>query len=257
MLIPGRKDTWRTKRLARQLTKGDRVFFWESGGKLRLIAFGEIVDPNRGKNSEGCSLYGLRYLTRRFAVMPTLEELRQLPDVRDASFLKAGPATSIFPLTQDQAHRLFAYVVAQNSDLQSIWPELAGENHLLISDSFALPDYEALEGKPRLVQHLRRERDRSLVKRKKVEVLRQSGRLLCEVCSFDFKAFYGSIGEGFCEAHHNKPLSSENGERKTSLSDLAILCSNCHRVIHLTDPMMNVKELNNLVSCQRKMISKG
>jgi len=87
------------------------------------------------------------------------------------------------------------------------------------------------EGHKRLVSHMRIERDRSLVERKKRAVLEARGSLACEVCKFDFSV-YRNLGEEFCEVHHLLPLSRANAEVRTSLSDLAVVCANCHRMIH-------------------------
>jgi 5-methylcytosine-specific restriction endonuclease McrA len=87
------------------------------------------------------------------------------------------------------------------------------------------------EGHRRLVSHLYIERDRGLVERKKREVLGAEGRLACEVCRFDFSV-YKKLGEEFCEVHHLHPLSKTNAEVHTSLSDLAVVCANCHRMVH-------------------------
>lgn len=99
---------------------------------------------------------------------------------------------------------------------------------------------DAAEGGLRLAAHLHRERNRALVKRKIADVRAKSGRLACEACGFDFEEFYGSVGEGYCEVHHRAPLS-EGGVRRTSLTDLAILCANCHRMIHRIDPLLDVQ----------------
>jgi len=100
------------------------------------------------------------------------------------------------------------------------------------------------EGNPRLVAHLRRERNAEIVKTKKAAVLKATGKLCCEVCGFDFKEFYGEPGEGFCEVHHLQPLSKADGKVKTELKDLAIICSNCHRIIHRSDPMPSIEKLS-------------
>ncbi len=109
-----------------------------------------------------------------------------------------------------------------------------------------LPDVDQnksiVEGNPRLVAHLRRERNAAIVKQKKAEVLKATGKLCCEVCGFDFKETYGDIGDGFCEVHHIHPLHKSDGNVKTELKDLAIICSNCHRIIHRMDPMPKVTE---------------
>ncbi|WP_221409629.1 HNH endonuclease [Klebsiella pneumoniae] len=48
----------------------------------------------------------------------------------------------------------------------------------------------------------------------------------------------------FCEVHHLIPLHKSDGVIITKLSDLAIVCSNCHRIIHKTSPMISIDELS-------------
>jgi rubredoxin len=108
------------------------------------------------------------------------------------------------------------------------------------------------EGKSRWVQHFRRERNVKIVSAKKAQVLKKTGSLKCEVCEFDFKERYGDLGEGFCEAHHIQPLSTLNQQTETRLEDLAILCSNCHRIIHRTKPVMTVVAFKRLVATVRR-----
>lgn len=114
-----------------------------------------------------------------------------------------------------------------------------------------LPDVEsldsALEGNPRLVTHIRRERNIKLVKIKKAQVLESTGKLCCEACGFDFYRTYGKNGEGFCEVHHINPLGQENSTVETKLDDLAILCSNCHRIIHRSNPMISISRVSELI----------
>ena len=106
-----------------------------------------------------------------------------------------------------------------------------------------LPSMQAEEGALSLEEHLVRERNAALAAAKRADVLRTTGRLVCETCSFDFAVSYGEIGNGFCEVHHTKPLGLRSGSETTSLQDLAILCSNCHSIIHRTDPKWNVAAL--------------
>jgi len=115
-------------------------------------------------------------------------------------------------------------------------PEIAPDDLDIISA-------KGKEGKARLVQHLRRERDPRLVKAKKVAVLKAKGCLECEACGFDFSQRYVDVGSDFCEVHHRIPLAttSKRVGTSTSLEQLAILCSNCHRMIHRTCPMESVK----------------
>jgi 5-methylcytosine-specific restriction protein A len=49
-----------------------------------------------------------------------------------------------------------------------------------------------------------------------------------------FEKIYGEIGKNFIEAHHLIPLSALGFKEKRSYSgrDCAVLCCNCHRMIH-------------------------
>lgn len=96
----------------------------------------------------------------------------------------------------------------------------------------------------RLVYRVHKTRERKKGARKKREVLRETGRLECEVCGFDFLATYGERGRGFAECHHRLPLS--NGTRATYLRDLAIVCANCHRMLHRGE-LISVERLRELI----------
>lgn len=103
-------------------------------------------------------------------------------------------------------------------------------------------DFEASEGRLLVRVHRRRERNRDLVRRKKSAVLRDTGKLCCEVCGFDFFERYGERGRGFIECHHTVPVSSLGEGAKTSVKDLALVCANCHRMIHAGRPWWSIEE---------------
>jgi predicted HNH restriction endonuclease len=94
--------------------------------------------------------------------------------------------------------------------------------------------------------HKVRERNTKTVKKKKDDFLKKNGRLYCEVCDFDFEKEYGSRGDGFIECHHTKFLSDYDEPTKTSITDLVLLCSNCHRIIHRKKPWLSVEELKDV-----------
>lgn len=126
--------------------------------------------------------------------------------------------------------------------------------YLTSTDEISFPldldilNVEALEGMTTYVSHLRRERNRAVTDAKKEQTIALNGRLVCEACGFDFSAFYGKLGEGYCEVHHKIPLASLDGKRITKLDDLAIVCSNCHRMIHRKALMPSVAELKEQIN---------
>jgi predicted HNH restriction endonuclease len=87
------------------------------------------------------------------------------------------------------------------------------------------------EGGKKLVLHWKIERSPELTRRKKERVQRDMGCLACEVCGFDFASFYGPGGEGYIEVHHRRPLHTLTAVTVTTLEDLAVVCSNCHRML--------------------------
>lgn len=103
------------------------------------------------------------------------------------------------------------------------------------------------EGRERYKKHRSLERDSRIVKSKKIKRLKKTGKLQCDVCSFDFKEMYGEIGEGFIEAHHSVPVAELGGKRKTRESELALVCSNCHRMLHRGNTLLSIEELKSRV----------
>jgi len=126
---------------------------------------------------------------------------------------------------------------------RDIWDEFASDLERLkaaaaairaIASKDAIPDLdepevaEAQEGRLVTRFHRTRERDREIVKRKKAAVLKSTGRLACEACGFDFEAAYGDRGSGFIECHHLTTVHKLAEGSLTRLSDLALVCANCH-----------------------------
>lgn len=108
-------------------------------------------------------------------------------------------------------------------------------------------DTEFPEGKKKLRQHVLRERNPNLVFEAKKRFKNRHGRLFCEVCKFVFAKRYGAIGEDFIEAHHIKPVSELSENEKTKISDLVMVCSNCHRMLHRRRPWLEKGDLESLL----------
>lgn len=106
---------------------------------------------------------------------------------------------------------------------------------------------EAQEGRILTRLHKSRERNQKLVAKRKAQRRAEcGGALSCEACGFDFVVKYGERGDGFAECHHKIPLA-ESGDTTTRLEDLAILCANCHRMVHVRKPMLAVDELRLII----------
>lgn len=106
-----------------------------------------------------------------------------------------------------------------------------------------IDEEEGNEGQLLSRVHRYRERDRSLVQKKKQKFLLLNPKIQCEACGFDFEQTYGDRGANFIECHHTKPVSELEANGKTKVSDLILLCSNCHRMIHRRKPWLSIDEL--------------
>lgn len=91
-------------------------------------------------------------------------------------------------------------------------------------------DDEFHEGQVIFVLHRKRERDPNL--RKKFIERQQAGGLHCAICDLSKPGLKSPIQEAFFEVHHIVPLATAEKQRRTKLSDLALLCASCHRAIH-------------------------
>jgi hypothetical protein len=94
-------------------------------------------------------------------------------------------------------------------------------------------DRRWIEGHPKRVAHLRRERAPGLARDKKAAVLAATGRLACEECGFEPAATHGpAFLDAGLDVHHKIPLSDLPPGTETMLADLALLCATCHRIEH-------------------------
>ncbi len=95
--------------------------------------------------------------------------------------------------------------------------------------------------------HRRKERDRKAVQRKKEKVLKETGGLRCEACDFDFAVRYGKLGYGFAECHHKIPVAQLTEGHPIRLAGLAIVCANCHRMLHRSRPILTIVQLRLII----------
>lgn len=123
------------------------------------------------------------------------------------------------------------------------YSELKTLSSLLFDAS--LDDGSFPEGKLVERRHRSRERNARLATLAKDEFrAKNGGKLYCEACSWpESKDGYCSpLEDSIIEAHHDVPLSSSCHAGETKLSDLRMLCPNCHRALHRDRPWKTVEE---------------
>lgn len=237
--IAGKIDTWRTRKPPRDWRPYDRLFFWSSSPRRELVAQGVFLGLTGRKNANGDTLYHVKYLTDALPNPVPASELKSDPICSSANFLKPAVAQGVLGLERAQAQQMYRLLRRNNPGLTVGWADIPDP------DGAPPPDVDPgfVEGGRSLRMHYVRERNRALIARKRADVLSRKGALACEVCGFDFEKRYGPAGRGFCEVHHVKPLSDRTAAAKTRLTDLAIVCSNCHRMIHRTRKVVTIAQL--------------
>jgi len=121
-----------------------------------------------------------------------------------------------------------------------------------------IADDDGMESEGRFLTRVHKSYERSSANRqKKLRDFQKlnNGRLFCECCAFDFERTYGKRGRGFIECHHAPPVSRLVPNQRLSLSDLRLLCANCHRMIHASRPWLSVEELAAALKTRKRLRS--
>ncbi len=103
------------------------------------------------------------------------------------------------------------------------------------------------EGAKKYALHLIKERDSRVSQLAKKNRWKEVGFFACDVCGFDFHKAYGKQGYRYIEAHHTFPVSELKRGQKTKLEDIALVCSNCHRMLHKRRPWITMDWLGELI----------
>lgn len=167
-----------------------------------------------------------------------LDRIRSIIATDDVhTYEQAGNATRLMALGDSDPTRIHSTASAIRSLL------------IITSGSDRAPNYDepdivqAPEGRLLTREHRYRERDQSLVRACKARALQKHGQLVCEACGFSFAERYGPDAAGIIECHHRRPLHTLPEDHLTHIDDLALLCANCHRVIHATRDWISVEDL--------------
>lgn len=116
--------------------------------------------------------------------------------------------------------------------------------------NFPIPTDEANgfpEGRKKFILHTIRERDHRVIDKAKEAFKKlNDDKLFCQVCGFNFEDIYGERGKDFIEGHHSKPVSKMKEGDHTEETDIVMVCSNCHRMLHRS-PWITQEQLKRLL----------
>ena len=120
-------------------------------------------------------------------------------------------------------------------------------------ETFVKPAVEAerivgREGRLLVRMHVYKERDRKFARmvRKHYKEL-NGGRLVCHACGCVPTETYGPLGDSCIEAHHKIPIEQLQPDSVTQVSDMAMLCASCHRLVHSKKSCLTVEQVSELI----------
>jgi 5-methylcytosine-specific restriction enzyme A len=224
----------------KRIRPGDRLFLLRQGEEPRGIMAagwansmtyeGPHWDEARRERGDTALRVDVRF---ERILNPEVDEILSLDK------LQTGPLASVNWATPASGIQ----IRQGTDDLERLWADLVG-----FYDTIRLggEDVGAVEGAIRVAFTRHRAKERWLRDEKIAEVkAANGGRLPCQVCDFEFFEVYGEIGRDYAQVHHLNPLGDRTRPSLTKLGDLAVVCANCHLMIHrggLVRPLAEIRQ---------------
>jgi predicted HNH restriction endonuclease len=213
-----------------QIRKGARLYFMKQGALPRgIIGSAVALSDSRVDESWNCA-------KAKKGATSTYVNLRWLDMIDPAVKLPLDP--SQFGGVMAEGHwrpqssgtRIQPQVA---KELERLWSAHVGSPKAAKKFEHVEADY--VEGKQSRIYTVHRKRERDLRDAKfALAKASNGGRLECEVpgCGFDFHKVYGAVGVDYAHVHHLTPLSRLRGATRMTVEDVAVVCANCHDMIH-------------------------
>jgi hypothetical protein len=216
----------------------------------------DIVVANCGRSSAvGIGIIQSDYLPPGAAKNPSKHEWlhsARLVDWRITEQVNLRPylfvQDTVWPLEHSQCEEIKRAYLKANPKLRKKFDELFGnvEPHVNLDASGpdkAFAGDSDIEGLRSEYHATRTKRSRRL--RNKAFHLAKG---ICAVCRRDFSTLLGGRGKRVLQVHHREQLSARYSPAVTKLTDLAVVCANCHLLLHMdSGKAMHVDQLRNLL----------
>ncbi len=222
------------------IKKGNIIVAYSTPSTIYGVGVVEEDDWEYNEDEDG-DIYWLRN-TRKVKWVKSFSE-KKIED--HATIYILGQNTTILPIKKDffNSKILSLYPNESIIDLYEMQGKIIPPNYSGVEEDEQSIPGEFFEEKKKLRFHKSVERNQKLSNETKA-----IHGYTCMACGFNFKEKYGDIGKNYIEAHHLVPFSQLEGNTKLSpKKDFAVLCANCHRMIHKFEDTSNIKQFKKII----------
>lgn len=222
--------------VSKNIKQGDRLFLIRLGSEPKGIIGSGWADSNvfedghwneeKYENGETAN-----YVDVRFDILlnPETKLIFQRKELNRLGKMHWDAQSSGTKIPEDVADRL-----------ENEWADFIGNNEVTAT---TIAEPAAVEGLKTEIKTYVRGRSRQLR-----EAALEKANGICCVCDIDYKELLNGKGIRVLQVHHRNQLAASDTPRVTKLSELAVVCANCHSLIH-----MNPREAIEIEKLKRIM----
>jgi 5-methylcytosine-specific restriction enzyme A len=257
-----KEESWNVSRYRHKIKKGDIALHWiadESGKNRGIHAIVEIIsEPHLRKvprsarwvtsDDKDPKEWMVDYRYQAKFTQPLLEsEIKKIPGLSELSIIQNHRRIN-FPVTKTEWDILLKEIKKRGLENNPKRFTVDTINQYATNEKSDIDEgleiHPLPEGNEIIVDQKIKKRN---LKLRKMAIQYHGSR--CSVCGFDFYQTYGDRGHGFIEVHHIKPIGTFNEEIDVNpKTDLAPVCANCHRMIHIKpNNVLSIEEMKNIL----------
>lgn len=222
--------------VSKRITRGNRLFLIRLGKEPKGIigsgwAESDVYEDDHWDNSAFEVGKYARYVDVRFDKLlnPDNEEILPRKELNHLGKMHWDSQGSGISIPDEVAYRL-----------ENIWADFLDDDRFLPT---AVAEPAAIEGLRTETKTYVRGRSRQL---RELALKKAAG--ICCVCNVDYKQLLKGKGVRVLQVHHRKQLAASNAPRVTHLSELAVVCANCHLLLHMNPQhALGVGELRTML----------
>lgn len=226
---------------SKRVTRGDRLFLIRLGKEPRGIigsglAESDVFEDEHWDESANEVGKSARYVDVRFDKLlnPDNEAILSRKELDHLGEMHWDSPVSGIQIPDDIAH-----------GLENLWEDFLSGDRFLPN---AVAEPAAIEGLRTETKSYVRGRSGQL---RELALGKANG--VCCVCDVDYKKLLNGKGVRVLQVHHRKQLAASDAPRVTHLSDLAVVCGNCHLLIHMNPRQaLEVEELRTMLGKSSK-----